>query len=232
MTEAISAPQPIKKTIQPRRVSLEAYFRSEEKAVNKHEYHDGIIVTMAGGTFNHDNLATQTTTVLNNFVFDNDCDYLVNSSDTKIRIEAHNKVVYPDALVVCEQPLYYDNRKDTILNPLIMVEVLSDSTKSYDQTTKFDMYRTIPSFKEYVLIYQDKKQASVYFRLGNYALLEAGKNRDLGNELYDVKLPVYKTSSFKSTNEINYPEWTPNNLDKRQMHLAKAATTIWKLHYF
>jgi Uma2 family endonuclease len=162
MTEAIFAPQPIKKTPQPRRVSLEAYFRAEEKAVNKHEYHDGIIVTMAGGTFNHDNLATQTTTVLNNFVFDNNYDYLVNGSDTKIRIEAHNKVVYPDALVVCEQPLYYDNRKDTILNPLIIVEVLSDSTKSYDQTTKFDMYRTIPSFKEYVLIYQDKKQASVY----------------------------------------------------------------------
>jgi Protein of unknown function DUF262/Protein of unknown function (DUF1524) len=70
------------------------------------------------------------------------------------------------------------------------------------------------------------------FRLGNYALLEAGKNRDLGNELYDVKLPVYKTSSFASTNEINYLEWTPSNLDKRQMHLAKVATTIWKLHYF
>jgi Uma2 family endonuclease len=162
MTEAIFAPQAIKKTPQPRRVSLDAYFRAEEKAVNKHEYHDGIIVTMAGGTFNHDNLATQTTTVLNNFVFDNNYDYLVNSSDTKIRIDAYNKVVYPDALVVCEQPIYFDNRKDTIVNPLIIVEVLSDSTKDYDQTTKFDMYRTIPSFKEYVLIHQDKKWATVY----------------------------------------------------------------------
>jgi Uma2 family endonuclease len=162
MTEAIFAPQAIKKTPQPRRVSLEAYFRAEEKAVNKHEYHDGIIVTMAGGTFNHDNLATQATTLLNLFVFDNNYDYSVNGSETKIRIEAHNKVVYPDALVVCETPLYYNNREDTILNPLIIIEVLSKSTKEYDQTIKFDMYRTIPSFREYVLIHQDRKRASVY----------------------------------------------------------------------
>jgi Uma2 family endonuclease len=162
MTETLLAPQIKTQAIQPRRVSLEAYFRAEEKALHKHEYHDGIVIPMAGGTFNHDNLATKTTTLLNIFVEDKDYPYFVNGSDTKIRIDAYNKIVYPDALVVCEAPKYYAGREDTITNPLIIVEVLSDSTKKYDKTTKFDMYRTIPTFKEYVLIHQNRKRASVY----------------------------------------------------------------------
>ena len=162
MAETLFAPQPKKKATQPRRVSLEAYFIAEEKALNKHEYHDGIIIPMAGGTFNHDNLASKAITYFNVFVETHNLNYFVNGSDTKIRIEAYNKVVYSDALVVCEAPLYYADREDTILNPLIIVEVLSHSTKNYDKTTKFEMYRTIPSFKEYVLIHQDRKHASVY----------------------------------------------------------------------
>ena len=70
------------------------------------------------------------------------------------------------------------------------------------------------------------------FRIGNYTLLEDTKNKDIGNELYAEKLPVYKTSGFKSTANIDYPEWTANNLDKRQTALAKIAISIWKLPYF
>ena len=162
MTETIIAPQPKKKATQPRLVTLEAYFRAEEKALSKHEYHDGIIIPMAGGTFNHDNLAGRTITQFNNFVNNGDLNYFVNGSDTKIRIEAFNRVVYSDALVVCEGPEYFEDREDTIVNPLIIVEVLSKSTKSYDKTLKFEMYRTIPSFKEYVLIHQDRKHVSVF----------------------------------------------------------------------
>ena len=80
----------------------------------------------------------------------------------KIRIETYNKIVYADALVICEKPLFFENRKDTITNPILIVEVLSDSTKNYDKTTKFEMYRTLPSFKEYVLIHQDRKRVSVW----------------------------------------------------------------------
>ena len=127
---------------------------------------------MAGGTFNHDNLAVKTTTLLNLFVFENDYPYFVNGSETKIRIDAYNKIVYPDALVVCEGPQYFANREDTIVNPLIIIEVLSDSTKKYDKTTKFEMYRTIPTFREYVLIHQERKHASVYTKQddGNWLL--------------------------------------------------------------
>lgn len=172
MAETLIAPQSKNKAAEPRRVSLEAYFRAEEKALHKHEYHDGIVIQMAGGTFNHDNLSGRTITCFNNFVENNELNYFVNGSDTKIWIEAYNKVVYPDVLIVCEAPKYFANREDTIVNPLVIVEVLSDGTKKYDKTTKFEMYRTIPTFREYVLIHQERKHASVYTKQddGNWLL--------------------------------------------------------------
>ncbi|MCY7359734.1 MAG: Uma2 family endonuclease [Rudanella sp.] len=69
---------------------------------------------------------------------------------------------YPDAVVICEKPIYYQDREDTITNPLIVVDVLSKSTEKYDRTGKFDLYRTLPSFKEYMLVSQEYKHVSVY----------------------------------------------------------------------
>ncbi len=117
---------------------------------------------MAGAKLNHNLLAQQAANLMGNFVFDNDFKYKVSNSDTKIRIEAANKVVYPDAVVICEKPEFFKGRQDTITNPLLIVEVSSDSTKEYDRDTKFDYYRTIPSFKEYVLISQERKHVTVY----------------------------------------------------------------------
>ena len=145
-------------------VSLEAYFAAEEKAQDKHEYHHGIVVKMAGGSFKHNQLAQRSARLIENFVEENNLDYLVNNSDTKIRIEAYDKVVYPDAVVISEKPLYYAQRKDTIVNPLLIIEVLSKTTEDYNRTTKFEYYRSLPSFKEYVLIHQEDKKVSVYSR--------------------------------------------------------------------
>lgn len=120
MAETLIAPQSKNKAAEPRRASLEAYFRAEEKALHKHEYHDGIVIQMAGGTFNHDNLSGRAITCFNNFVENNELNYFVNGSDTKIWIETYNKVVYPDVLIVCEAPKYFANREDTIVNPLVI----------------------------------------------------------------------------------------------------------------
>jgi Uma2 family endonuclease len=143
-------------------VSIDAYFKAEEKSISKHEYHNGKIILMAGGTFIHDNLANKAITFINNFIEENELFYFVNGSDTKISIEQCNKFVYPDAVVICEKPIFYQNRKDTITNPLLIVEVLSDSTKEYDRNIKYELYRALPSFKEYVLIHQDIKLVGVY----------------------------------------------------------------------
>jgi Uma2 family endonuclease len=142
--------------------SLETYFQREERALHKHEYCNGKIIKTPGGTFNHDNLGTKAATILTNFVENNDLNCFVNGSDTKIRIEDFNRVVYPDAVVICEKPIYYANRKDTIINPLVIVEVLSKSTDKYDEGDKFEYYRSLESFKEYVLINQKRKLVTVY----------------------------------------------------------------------
>ncbi len=162
MTVSVGTLSKPKKANAPKTMSLEAYFQAEETALEKNEFHNGKVIKMAGGTYNHDSLGLKIGKLMDNFVEENDLNYRVNSSEIKIRIEAYNKVVYADALVISEKPEFYQNRKDTITNPIIIVEVLSDSTGEHDRTTKFEYYRSIPSFREYVLIHQNKKHVSVY----------------------------------------------------------------------
>ncbi len=82
--------------------------------------------------------------------------FRVYNSDLKIRIESIDSGVYPDALVFCEAPSYWQGRRDVIINPLLIVEVLSPSTKNYDRLGKFELYKQLPSFQEYVLVNADK----------------------------------------------------------------------------
>ncbi len=161
MVKTVSAP--LKKEVkQPRLYSLEEYFKREERALHKHEFFNGKIITMPGGTYNHDRLSVKITYELEGFVERNNIDFSVNGSNLKVWIENYNSAVYPDALVICEKPAFYDGREDTITNPLIVVEVLSKSTKKNDEDSKFEMYRSLESFKEYVLIHQDRKKVIVY----------------------------------------------------------------------
>ena len=162
MTTSVAAIPSLKSKSKNAFISLEKYFQAEEKALRKSEYHNGKIIEMAGGSVFHDNLSTIAARLIDSFVEDGNLQYIVNGSETKIRIDAYDKVVYPDALVILEKPIYYDNRTDTITNPLIVVEVLSKSTADHDRTLKFNYYRSLESFKEYVLIHQDKKLISVY----------------------------------------------------------------------
>ena len=155
----------LRHTIRP--ITLEKYFQVEETAAEKSEYHHGFSVKMAGGSFNHDNIASKAIHLLLAFVEESEIFYFVNGSDTKIRIEDHDKVVYADALVVCEEPAFYNNRTDTITNPLLIVEVLSLSTANFDKGLKFEYYKSLPSFKEYVLIHQDSKKVSVFTKQNN-----------------------------------------------------------------
>lgn len=198
MTEAlIAAPTTTTRrgpTRQPRRMTLEAYFRAEEKSPHKHEFHNGYYKLMAGGTFNHDNLGGKVITVLNNFVDEHDYAYFVNGSDTKIRIEQFDKVVYSDAVVICERPDYYQNRRDVITNPLIVVEVLSHSTEKHDRESKFEWYRSLSSFQEYVLVNQDYKRVSVYTRQADNSWLLRDYDGDdavaILHALHECPLPL------------------------------------------
>ena len=162
MTEALIKPKSRRTYEKSKVVSIETYFRLEEQSLHKNEYHNGIIKPMAGATYTHNVLAGRIGTYLNIFIEENDLNFSSNNSDIKVWIENYDKAVYPDAVVVSEKPEFYKTRKDTIINPLLIVEVLSKSTADYDKGTKFEMYRSLPSFEEYVLVHQVQKQVTVY----------------------------------------------------------------------
>ena len=134
--------------------SPEEYLVLEEAANYKSEYIDGEIVPMAGGSTNHNRIAGNFYAALN-FAFKTE-DYEVFMSDVRLWISQRRIYTYPDVMVVAGEPEYYNNRTDTITNPRVIIEVLSASTKGYDRSKKFEAYRTIPTFEEYLLLDQTR----------------------------------------------------------------------------
>jgi Uma2 family endonuclease len=146
----------------PKVYTFEQYLRREEKATEKHEFYNGKIIKMPGGTDIHSEIAGNVIASLKITVRALPKKFKVYTSDLKIRIESLDAGVYPDALVICEQPEYWQDRRDVITNPLLIVEVLSPSTKAFDR--KFDLYKELPSFKEYVLVSTDTPSVETRFR--------------------------------------------------------------------
>ncbi|MEM8524828.1 MAG: Uma2 family endonuclease [Bacteroidota bacterium] len=154
--------------------SFEEYLALEEIATEKHEYHNGEIIEMAGGTGDHSNIANRTATALNNAIDEAEKNCIVFNSDLKVRIEKHNKAIYPDLSVVCGDIEYFNESETVLSNPILLIEVLSKSSKDYDKGGKFELYRSIPSFQEYMIIYQTipkvqtwYKESEELWRLGN-----------------------------------------------------------------
>jgi len=151
-------------TISSTLYSEEEYFLQAEKSVEKLEFYQGRIIKTAGAITTHNLIATNVSTLLNIELWQKEENYYVLNSDQRIAIPKLNAYVYPDAVVVCETLEYYNNRKDTIINPLLVVEVVSNATAETDRTIKFEKYRTLASFKEYVLIEQTHPQVLSRFR--------------------------------------------------------------------
>ena len=138
----------------------EEYLILEDQSKLRHEFRKGEVVAMAGGTAVHNQIAVNTTTGLNILLRKKPC--IVFGSDLKVEL-AHS-YVYPDAFVICGDVVFASNRKDIVSNPCLLVEVLSDSTEQYDRGEKFEQYRSLPSFREYVLVSQNKPSVEVFFK--------------------------------------------------------------------
>ena len=143
-------------------VTLEEYFKIEETSVIKHEYYQGSIFAMAGASEYH-NLITMSIGS-NLYLQLNGKPCRPYPADFRLKIEAANLCTYPDLSVICGETQLADGRRDTFLNPTVLIEVLSDSTEAYDRGTKTEFYRTIPSLQEYLFISQDKPHVERYQR--------------------------------------------------------------------
>ncbi|MBX9254155.1 Uma2 family endonuclease [Desmonostoc muscorum CCALA 125] len=142
----------------------EEYLELEETADYKSEYIDGQIIPMAGGTANHNRISLNFSAGLN-FAFRQQ-DYEVFMADVRLWIPQKRTYTYPDVMILAGEPEFFNNRKDIILNPQIIVEVLSKSTKGYDREDKFQAYRTIYTFQEYLLIDQTRIHVEQFSKTG------------------------------------------------------------------
>ncbi len=140
----------------------EEYLELEVEAEERHEYIDGEVICVTGGTPNHNQIAGNFYAALN-FALKGQ-PYRVFVTDQRLWIPAKHIYTYPDVIIVQGDLQFQEGRKDTLINPLMIAEVLSNSTKNYDRVEKFAAYRTIPGFQEYVLIDQYSIHIEHYYK--------------------------------------------------------------------
>jgi Uma2 family endonuclease len=171
--------------------SPEEYLELETSADYKSEYLDGQIIPMAGGTPNHNKISLNLSSALN-FALRRKS-YDVFMSDLRLWIPSCRLYTYPDVMVVQKPLVFAENRQDTIINPLAIAEVLSDSTEKYDRGDKFRMYRTIPSFKEYLLVSQTRIQVEKFTKndANQWVLSEyAGKDAKIIFDSFEFEISL------------------------------------------
>jgi len=150
-------------SLQPKTyLTPEEYLALERKAEYKSEYLAGEMFAMSGASPRHVLIVTNVVAELRGQLKQRPC--TVYSSDLRVKVSPTGLYTYPDVVVVCDQPQFADEQRDTLLNPTLIVEVLSESTKDYDRGEKFEHYRTLPSLREYILIAQDKYHVEHFVR--------------------------------------------------------------------
>jgi Uma2 family endonuclease len=145
----------------PTRVSPEDYLRLEREAEYKHEYYAGEIRAMAGASFAHNKVCINLAIGLGGLLRGKGCTPI--GSDQRVHVKNKASFLYPDLSVVCGQPEFMEDKKpDTLLNPVLIAEVLSASTKDKDRGEKFMLYRQIPSLRHYLLLSSESVHAELY----------------------------------------------------------------------
>lgn len=176
-------------------LSLDEYFKLEEASEIKHEYFQGAAFAMTGASENHNLIFGEVYRNLGNQLDGKPC--RPYPADFRLKIEAVNLYTYPDLSVLCGETQLADGRRDTFLNPTVLIEVLSDSTEVYDRGKKFEFYRTIPSLQEYLLIAQDRPHVERYRRHGHDWLFTEYSSLDDEVALESIECTLSIASLYK-----------------------------------
>jgi Uma2 family endonuclease len=147
------------------RITPQEYLIRERQASIKSEFYQGEIFAMGGGSANHSLIAANFVGEARNSLKGRPC--AVFTSDLRVQVQSTGLYTYPDATIVCGELLFDDDHRDTLLNPTVIVEVLSDSTEKYDRGKKSNHYRQIASLKELILIAQDRSHVERFTRQAN-----------------------------------------------------------------
>jgi Uma2 family endonuclease len=159
-------------------LSEEEYLAIERKAPFKSEYYRGEMFAMAGASRAHNRLVANLVTEINAQLRNRPCE--LYPSDLRVHVPAITWYTYPDVTATCGEPQFDDATIDTLLNPTFIAEVLSESTESYDRGRKFELYQSIPSLREYLLISSDRVRVELYTIQpdGKWLLTTAGRLDD------------------------------------------------------
>lgn len=147
---------------EPTTVTAAEYLVCERAAETKSEYSRGEIRPMPGASRKHNLVTGNIYASLHTQLRKSRCE--IYPSDMRVKVEATGLITYPDISVICGEPRFDDGYKDTLLNPTVLIEVLSPSTSAYDRGDKFENYRQIASLQDYLLVAQDKMQVECYSR--------------------------------------------------------------------
>lgn len=170
------------------------YLRLEASSVERHEFHDGEVLAMSGGTYEHSRICANVIGELRARLKGSTCHPL--ESNMRVSIRSLIRYVYPDSSIVCGQPQFDpdDPNRTTILNPRVIIEVLSPSTEAYDRGEKYLAYQMIPSLAAYVLVSTARPLVEVFTRQGDggwsLTINAAGVNASASIAAIGVDLPV------------------------------------------
>ena len=145
-------------------ITTEEYLRTERESDTKSEYLNGDIFSMAGASRGHNQITSNLVVALAGKLSDRPCSVYVSDMKVKTKTRETNKYSYPDVVVTCGGESFEDENSDVLLNPLVIIEVLSESTEAYDRGLKFFHYQLIPSLRDYLLVTQDYCRVEHYQR--------------------------------------------------------------------
>ncbi len=172
--------------------TLEEYLELDKHSDERFEYFDGEVFAMAGSTLEHAIIATNIAGSLNNKLSGKNCRAI--NSDVRVKVPADPPYRYPEVTVVCGEPIIEKYLGQVMLvNPLLLVEVLSPPTKDYDKDGKFLAYQSIESFQEYLLVAQDRPHVTRYVRQADNQWLRSdfiGLDNDVELKSLGVTLPL------------------------------------------
>ncbi len=175
-------------------LTTDEYLAIEREADYKSEYFAGEMFALAGTSRKHGIIVHNISREIGNQLLDRDC--LVTTNDLRVKIESIGKYCYPDIVVTCGKEELEDEHLDTLLNPLLIIEVLSDSTESYDRGVKFRHYRSLASLKTYVLVAQNERYIEIFERQPNDTWLYSAINEE------DQSLPLESITCSLSMNAV------------------------------
>lgn len=185
--------------------TIQEYLDFEDQSDTKHQFYNSEIFAMSGATLNHNIIASYTAFALMNAFKGKPC--IVTGADLKVQIEKNDLFTYPDVSIFCGEPEFYKKRNDTITNPVLIVEVLSDSTEAFDRGKKFELYRTLKTFQHYILISQKEIHLEYFFKneKNNWELEEFKEMKDVLKIYgFDVEISleeIYSKVTFENTNQ-------------------------------